>query len=208
MREDIESVLRTRSGAVPTAVGQYRHDAPQPPIEARTGAVRFGSPESREIGRMVQDPTLLAMAPVAPPRSSSRSLVIVAAVVSVLVGVAATAAFFFLREDPKASTKRDDDDDDEAPSKAPPAASSARPAVSSAPPVKSAPAAATASFDAATLAKYRVLEQKGGYLFCVVSQLKYAYPVKTVNDEQVCDTPDGSIPISGLKRYNVAQLRW
>jgi hypothetical protein len=58
--------------------------------------------------------------------------------------------------------------------------------------------------------KYRLLLKDGKYPFCVTSKLKQAYPVRT-NDEgvKVCSgTPEGPIPVDGLKAYQPSQFQW
>lgn len=58
--------------------------------------------------------------------------------------------------------------------------------------------------------KYRLLLKDGKYPFCVTSKLKNAYPVRK-NEEgiQMCmGTPDGSIPVDGLKPYNPSEFQW
>ncbi len=58
--------------------------------------------------------------------------------------------------------------------------------------------------------KYRFLMKDGKYPFCVTSKLKNAYPVRT-NDEgvKVCiGTPDGPIPVEGLKPYQPSEFQW
>jgi hypothetical protein len=58
--------------------------------------------------------------------------------------------------------------------------------------------------------KYRLLLKDGRYPFCVTSKLKQAYPVRT-DDEgvKVCSgTPDGPIPVDGLKAYHPSESQW
>jgi eukaryotic-like serine/threonine-protein kinase len=58
--------------------------------------------------------------------------------------------------------------------------------------------------------KYRLLLKDGKYQFCVTSELKQAYPVRA-DDEgvKVCNgTPEGPIPIDGLKAYHPSEFRW
>ena len=58
--------------------------------------------------------------------------------------------------------------------------------------------------------KYRLLIKDGKYPFCVTSKLRNAYPVRA-NEEgvKVCvGTPDGAIPIDGLKPYQPAEFQW
>ncbi|NUP11630.1 MAG: protein kinase [Polyangiaceae bacterium] len=223
MRDDIASVLR---GDVPThaaaaaAIGDQptRAEASRgvdPATSAPVGSVRFGAPSSREMGAMAEAPTMFAMpAPVVPKKSAPTAL-IVAVGASLLLGIGATTLFFVLREPSgKAETARsrtDDDDDDErteAPRKPTASASTPKLEPSSSPPTATQtarPAAPAVADD-----KYRLLEKKGGYLFCVDSGLKHAYAVKTQSDgSRVCNgAPEGQVPIEGLKPYTVAQPRW
>jgi hypothetical protein len=58
--------------------------------------------------------------------------------------------------------------------------------------------------------KYRLLLKDGKYPFCVTSALKHAYPVRAGDDGvQVCTgTPEGPIPVEGLKKYDPSEFQW
>jgi len=153
--------------------------------------------------------------PVQPPQAatgaqagSKSPLLVIAVIVSLVFAVCLAAGFFFFvrpqgstddaRESADAETSQKD--------KPTPPSTAGRTAA------RTDPTTTTSSSPIPPVpnSKYRLLLKDGKYPFCVTSALKYAYPVHTDdNGMKVCSgTPDGPIPIDGLKKYDPSEFQW
>ena len=122
---------------------------------------------------------------------------------SLVVVACLAAVFFFVRSQGSAEDARESADD-ETSQEAKASGSSRTNAASS---TTSTPSSTRRP---APNSRYRLLLKDGKYPFCVTSKLKQAYPVRT-NDEgvKVCSgTPEGPIPIDGLKAYHPSEVQW
>jgi eukaryotic-like serine/threonine-protein kinase len=139
--------------------------------------------------------------------SNSRSLMM--AGIGIIVVLACLVVFLAFRSPDSAKDTRESADD--AASQENKASGSSRTTATSTNTSKPASIAGPSTArQSATNSKYRYLLKDGKYPFCVTSKLKQAYPVRT-NDEgvKVCiDTPDGPIPVEGLKPYNPYEFQW
>ncbi len=167
-------------------------------IKIDTPAVTAATPVLATSAQMDKPAPQLPAATSAQPASkppSSKIAVIGAAIVAVCLVV----VFFVVRSQ--------DSNSDDGTSQADKAAASSR-TMATAPTTATTTAAATRR--PVTNTKYRFLLKDGKYPFCVTSKLRNAYPVRT-NAEgiQVCvGTPDGAIPVEGLKPYTPAEVQW
>ena len=154
-------------------------------------------------------PSHVTQAPIvmsAQPRSARTSaqagsnspFLVIAVIGSFVVAVCLAVVFFVVRsQDSAEDAQKSADDETSQEDKT----SGSAPSSTAGPPSTRRPAPNS---------KYRLLLKDGKHPFCVTSKLKYAYPVRT-NDEgvKVCSgTPDGPIPIDGLKAYDPSESQW
>lgn len=134
-------------------------------------------------------------------QAGSKSPFLMIAVIGSLVVVVCLVAFFAFRSpDSAKDTTREDQASGRSGTLAP-SSNTSRPSSIVGPSSTRLPASNS---------KYRLLLKDGKYPFCVTSKLKKAYPVRT-NDEgvKVCsDTPEGPIPVEGLKPYSPSESQW
>ncbi|WP_437580628.1 serine/threonine protein kinase [Sorangium sp. So ce887] len=202
MREDVERVLG--ANATPHAPA---------PVSIRADVSSAIS---------VDGPTMAAPAPgqamqAVPPQSAATSpqagsnspFLIIAVIGSFVVAVCLAAVFFVVRSRGSAEDARESADDET--SQEDKASGSSRTMATSSNTSTPSPTAGPSSTPRPALnGKYRLLIKDGKYPFCVTSKLKHAYPVRT-NDEGVkaCSgTPEGPIPIDGLKAYHPSEFQW
>ena len=201
MREDVERALG--SNAIPHAPSavSIRADA--------SAAISVDAPTmaAPAPGQATQAPVVMSVQPQSAATSAqagSKSPFLRIAVIGSLVVVACLAAvFFFVRSQGSAEDARESADD-ETSQEAKASGSSRTNAASS---TTSTPSSTRRP---APNSRYRLLLKDGKYPFCVTSKLKQAYPVRT-NDEgvKVCSgTPEGPIPIDGLKAYHPSEVQW
>ena len=143
-------------------------------------------------------------------QASSKSPFSKIAVIGPIVVVVCLAIVFFVvrSQDSTKDTRESADDETSREDKA--SDGSRTTAASSKTGTPSSIAGPASTRQTASNGKYRLLLKDGKYPFCVTSKLKNAYPVRT-NDEgiKVCSgTPDGPIPVEGLKAYNPSQFQW
>ncbi|WP_437979923.1 serine/threonine protein kinase [Sorangium sp. So ce117] len=213
MREDIERALGTHAAPHAPAPVSIRADVSSP-ISVDAPTMAAPAP-----GQAMQAPMV---APVPPqsaatsPRASSNSpFLIIAVIGSFAVAVCLAAVFFVVRSRDSADDTRESADDEtsqegKASGNPRTMATSSTTSTPSPPSPPSSTAGPPSTRRPASDGKYRLLIKDGKYPFCVTSKLKHAYPVRT-NDEgvKVCSgTPDGPIPIEGLKAYHPSELQW
>ncbi|WP_437973012.1 serine/threonine-protein kinase [Sorangium sp. So ce295] len=213
MREDIERALATHAAPHAPAPVSIRTDVSSPiSVDAPTMAAPAA-------GQAMQAPMVVPVPPqsaATSPRASSNSpFLIIAVIGSFAVAVCLAAVFLVVRSRDSADDTRENandetsQEDNESGSSRTMAASSTT-STPSPPSPPSSTAGPPSTRRPASDGKYRLLVKDGKYPFCVTSKLKHAYPVRT-NDEgvKVCSgTPDGPIPIDGLKAYHPSELQW
>jgi hypothetical protein len=210
MREDIERVLGANATPHAPAPVSIRTDVSSP-ISVDGPTMAAPAP-----GQAMQAPMVVSVSPqsaATSPRASSNSPFLMIAVIgSFAVAVCLAAVFFVVRSQAPAEDTRGSADDET--SQEDKASGSSRTmatsSTTSTPSTPSSTAGPPSTRRPAPNGKYRLLVKDGKYPFCVTSKLKHAYPVRT-NDEgvKVCSgTPDGPIPIDGLKAYHPSELQW
>ncbi|WP_437791022.1 serine/threonine protein kinase [Sorangium sp. So ce693] len=213
MREDIERVLGANATPHAPAPVSIRADVSSP-ISVDGPTMAAPAP-----GQAMQAPMVVPVPPqsaATSPRASSNSpLLMIAVIASFAVAVCLAAVFFVVRSRGSDEGTRESADDetsqeDKASGSSGTMATSSTTSTPSTPSTPSSTAAPPSTRRPAPNSKYRLLVKDGKYPFCVTSKLKHAYPVRT-NDEgvKVCSgTPDGPIPIEGLKAYHPSELQW
>ncbi|WP_437319040.1 serine/threonine protein kinase [Sorangium sp. So ce385] len=221
MREDIERFLAAHAPPHAPAPVSIRADV--------SSAISVDDPTmaAPAPGRAMQAPMIVSVPPqsaaTSPQAGSSSPLLMIAVIGSFAITACLAAAFFVVRSRDSTEEARESADartsqEDEArgssramatsSSTSTPSSTASTPSsATSTPPSTAGPSSARRP---APNSKYRLLIKDGKYPFCVTSKLKYAYPVRT-NDEgvKVCSgTPDGPIPIDGLKAYHPSELQW
>ncbi|HZF51764.1 MAG TPA: serine/threonine-protein kinase [Polyangiaceae bacterium] len=199
MREDIERALSSKATPHAPSAASIRADA-SPAISV--DALTMAAPAP---GQATQAPMAMSVQPRSAATSaragSNSPFLRIAVIGSVAVAVCLAAVFFVVRSRDSSEDARESADD-ETPREARASGSSRTLATSTAGP--------SSTRQPAPNSKYRLLLKDGKYPFCVTSKLKHAYPVRT-NDEgvKVCSgTPDGPIPIDGLKAYHPSEVQW
>jgi serine/threonine protein kinase len=219
MREDIERALGASAATHAPAAVQVRADA--------STAVNVDAPTMAASAVSVDAPTMAAPAPgqatQAPmvtsvqPRSAATSaragsnppFLKIAGIGSFLVAVCIAVVFFAVRSQGSAEDARESADDEKS-REDKPSGSSRTVATSSRTSKPSGAAGPSSTRRPGSINKYRLLLKDGKYPFCVTSELKHAYPVRT-DDEgvKVCNgTPEGPIPIDDLKAYQPSEFKW
>ncbi|WP_437893342.1 serine/threonine protein kinase [Sorangium sp. So ce124] len=210
MREDIERVLGANAAPHAPAPVSIRADVSSP-ISVDGPTMAAPAP-----GQAMQAPMVVPVPPrsaATSPRASSNSpFLMIAVITSFAVAVCLAAVFFVVRSRDSAEGTRESADDETAQEDKTSGSSGtmATSSPTSTPSTPSSTAAPPSTRRPAPNGKYRLLVKDGKYPFCVTSKLKHAYPVRT-NDEgvKVCSgTPDGPIPIEGLKAYHPSELQW
>ncbi|WP_438037792.1 serine/threonine protein kinase [Sorangium sp. So ce128] len=213
MREDIERVLGANATPHAPAPVSIRADVSSP-ISVDGPTMAAPAP-----GHAMQAPMVVPVPPqsaaTSPRASSNPPFLIIAVIGSFAVAVCLAAVFFVVRSQDSAEDTRESADDetsqeDKASGSSRTMATSSTTSTPSTPSTPSSSAAPPSTRPPAPNGKYRLLIKDGKYPFCVTSKLKHAYPVRT-NDEgvKVCSgTPDGPIPIEGLKAYHPSELQW
>jgi serine/threonine protein kinase len=203
MREDIERVLGANAAPnAPTSV-QIRADGSTAiSVDGPTMAANAPSQATQApIGMSAQPQSARTSA----QAGSNSPFLLLAGVGSVVVAVVLAAIFFVVRSKNSAEDARESADDET--SQEDKASGSSRTTATSS---SASPKASSSTPRPAQDGKYRLLLKDGKYQFCVTSELKQAYPVRT-NDEgvKVCSgTPEGPIPIDGMKAYHPSEFRW
>ncbi|WP_437989520.1 serine/threonine protein kinase [Sorangium sp. So ce145] len=213
MREDIERVLGANATPHAPAPVSIRADVSSP-ISVDGPTMVAPAP-----GRAMQAPMAASVphqsAATSPRASSNSPFLIIAVIGSFAVAVCLAAVFLVVRsrapaEDARESANDEASQEDKASRSSPTMATSSN---TSTPPTPSSPSSTAGPPSTprpAPNGKYRLLIKDGKYPFCVTSKLRHAYPVRT-DDEgvKVCSgTPDGPIPIDGLKAYHPRELQW
>ncbi|MDI3287423.1 serine/threonine-protein kinase [Polyangium sp. 15x6] len=217
MREDIERVLGAKAtphAPVPVSIradvsSAISVDGPTmaapAPDEAMQAPMVTPAPDQAMQAPMATSGRPQSAATSAEAGSNSRFLMI-AVIGSVVLVVCLAAVFFVVRSgDSAEDTRESADDDTSREDKA-----SGTMAASSNTSTPSSTAGPSSTRRPAPNGKYRLLLKDGKYPFCVTSKLKNAYPVRT-NDEgvKVCSgTPEGPIPVDGLKAYHPSEFQW
>lgn len=210
MREDIERVLGANAAPHAPAPVSIRADVSSP-ISVDGPTMAAPAP-----GQAMQAPMVVPAPPrsaATSPRASSNSpFLMIAVIASFAVAVCLAAVFFVVRSRGSAEGTRESADDETSQEDKTNGSSGtmATASTASTPSTPSSTAAPPSTRRPAPNGKYRLLVKDGKYPFCVTSKLKHAYPVRT-NDEgvKVCSgTPDGPIPIEGLKAYHPSELQW
>jgi len=199
MREDIERVLGPNSiPHAPSAVSIRADVSPAISVDAPTMAAPAP-------GQALQAPRVMSGQPqsaaTSPQAGSNSPFLMIAVIGSVVVVVCLAVVFFVVRSQGSAEDTRESAAD-ETSQEVKASGSSRTIATSTAGPSSTRRPAANS--------KYRLLLKDGRYPFCVTSKLKQAYPVRT-DDEgvKVCSgTPDGPIPVDGLKAYHPSESQW
>ena len=199
MREDIERALSSKATPHAPSAASIRAEA-SPAISV--DALTMAAPAP---GQATQAPMAMSVQPRSAATSaragSNSPFLRIAVIGSVAVAVCLAAVFFVVRSQDSSEDARESADD-ETPQEARASGSSRTLATST--------GGASSTRQPAPNSKYRFLLKDGKYPFCVTSKLKHAYPVRT-NDEgvKVCSgTPDGPIPIDGLKAYHPSEVQW
>lgn len=210
MREDIERVLGANAAPHAPAPVSIRADVSSP-ISVDGPTMAAPAP-----GQAMQAPMVVPAPPrsaATSPRASSNSpFLMIAVIASFAVAVCLAAVFFVARSRGSVEGTRESADDETSQEDKTSGSSGtmATASTTSTPSTPSSTAAPPSTRRPAPNGKYRLLVKDGKYPFCVTSKLKHAYPVRT-NDEgvKVCSgTPDGPIPIEGLKAYHPSELQW
>ncbi|WP_437323133.1 serine/threonine protein kinase [Sorangium sp. So ce381] len=210
MREDIERVLGANAAPHAPAPVSIRADVSSP-ISVDGPTMAAPAP-----GQAMQAPMVVPAPPrsaATSPRASSNSpFLMIAVIASFAVAVCLAAVFFVARSRGSVEGTRESADDETSQEDKTSGSSGtmATASTASTPSTPSSTAAPPSTRRPAPNGKYRLLVKDGKYPFCVTSKLKHAYPVRT-NDEgvKVCSgTPDGPIPIEGLKAYHPSELQW
>lgn len=210
MREDIERVLGANAAPHAPAPVSIRADVSSP-ISVDGPTMAAPAP-----GQAMQAPMVVPAPPrsaATSPRASSNSpFLMIAVIASFAVAVCLAAVFFVVRSRGSVERTRESADDETSQEDKTSGSSGtmATASTTSTPSTPSSTAAPPSTRRPAPNGKYRLLVKDGKYPFCVTSKLKHAYPVRT-NDEgvKVCSgTPDGPIPIEGLKAYHPSELQW
>ncbi|WP_437957546.1 protein kinase [Sorangium sp. So ce119] len=221
MREDIARVLGANATPHAPAPVSIRADL--------SSAISVDDPTmaAPAPGRATQAPRVVSVPPrsaATSPRAGSNSPFLMIAVVgSFALAVCLAAVFFVVRSQGSAEDTRERAEDetsreDKASGRSRTMATSSSTSAPS--PGTSAPSPSTSAPSSTAEpsstrrpvpdGKYRLLIKDGKYPFCVTSKLKKAYPVRT-DDEgvKVCSgTPEGPIPIDGLKAYHPSEFQW
>jgi eukaryotic-like serine/threonine-protein kinase len=220
MREDIQRVLGANAAPNAPISVQIRADASSAiSVDGPTMAAPALSQVTQAPIVMPAQPPMAAPAPSqvtqapivmpAQPQSartsaqagSNPSFLLPAVVGSVVVAVVLAVIFFVVRSKDSAEEARESANDET--SQEDKASGSPRPTAT---PSSTSAAAPRPGQNG----KYRLLLKDGKYQFCVTSELKQAYPVRA-DDEgvKVCSgTPEGPIPIDGMKAYHPSEFRW
>ncbi|WP_437287524.1 serine/threonine protein kinase [Sorangium sp. So ce406] len=221
MREDIERVLGPNATPHAPAPVSIRADV--------SSAISVDDPTmaAPAPGRAMQAPMVVSV----PPRSAANSpqvgsnspFLMVAVIGSFALAVCLAAVFFVVRSQDSAEDTRESAEDETSQegkasgrsrtmatssSTSTPSSSTSTPSSSTSTPSSTAEPSSTRR--SVPDGKYRLLLKDGKYPFCVTSKLKKAYPVRT-DDEgvKVCGgTPEGPIPIDGLKAYHPSEFQW
>lgn len=206
MREDVERVLGANATPHAPAPVSIRTDG-SPAISVDAPTMAAPAP-----GQATQAPMVMSAQPqdaaTSAQAGSNSPFLMIAVIGSFVVAVCLAAVFFVVRSQDSAEDARESADDET--SQEGKASGSSRTMATSS--NTSAPSSASPSSTLRPVqnGKYRLLLKDGKYPFCVTSELKQAYPVRT-NDEgvKVCNgTPDGPIPIDSLKAYHPSEFRW
>ncbi|HRI68882.1 MAG TPA: serine/threonine-protein kinase [Polyangium sp.] len=184
LRSEVSSVIKVDPPA-PAAAPAAAPTAPTPEPAPKAPEEKASTP---------QLPAATSAQPASKPPSAK-----IAVIGAAIVAVCLVVVFFVVRSQ--------DSNSDDATSQADKAAASSR---TMATPPTTAATTAAATRRPVTNTKYRFLLKDGKYPFCVTSKLRNAYPVRTnAEGVQVCvGTPDGAIPIEGLKSYTTAEIQW
>lgn len=192
--------------------------APAPAVPVRAGelpAINVDAPTmaAPAPGQATQAPMVTSVQPQSAATSaragSNPPFLMIAVIGSFLVAVCIAVVFFVVRLPGSAEDARESADD-ETSREDKPSGSSRTGATSSNTSKPSSTAGPSSTRRPVPISKYRLLLKDGKYPFCVTSKLRHAYPVRT-DDEgvKVCsDTPEGPIPIDGLKPYDPAESQW
>jgi serine/threonine protein kinase len=199
MREDIERVLGPNSiPHAPSAVSIRADVSPAISVDAPTMAAPAP-------GQALQAPRVTSGQPqsaaTSPQAGSNSPFLMIAVIGSVVVVVCLAVVFFVVRSQGSAEDARESAADET--SQDVKASGSSRT-------IATSTAGPSSTRRPAANSKYRLLLKDGRYPFCVTSKLKQAYPVRT-DDEgvKVCSgTPDGPIPVDGLKAYHPSESQW
>ncbi|MDC0677287.1 serine/threonine protein kinase [Sorangium atrum] len=210
MREDIERVLGANATPHAPAPVSIRADVSSP-ISVDGPTMAAPAPGQAMQAPMVV-PVLPQSAATSPRTSTSSPLLMIAVIASFAIAVCLAAVFFVVRSRGSDEGTRESADDETSQEDKTSGSSGtmATSSTTSTPSTPSSIAAPPSTRRPAPNSKYRLLVKDGKYPFCVTSKLKHAYPVRT-NDEgvKVCSgTPDGPIPIEGLKAYHPSELQW
>jgi len=203
MREDVERVLGAHAPPqAPTPVSIRASKSAEVSVDGPTmAAPALSEAMQAPVVTPVQPPSA-AHATSAQAGSSSR-LLMLAVIGSLVVAACLAVVFFVVRSSGSAEDTRASADDEVS-------GSSRTRATSSDTSTPASTAGPSSTRQPAANSKYRLLIKDGKYPFCVTSKLKNAYPVRT-NEEgvKVCSgTPDGPIPIDGLKGYQPSEFQW
>ncbi|WP_437735350.1 serine/threonine protein kinase [Sorangium sp. So ce1335] len=237
MREDIERALGANAAPHAPASVSIRADVSSVIRADVSSEISVDGPTmaAPAPGQAMQPPRAVSVSPRSavtnPQAGSSSPLLIIGVIGSFVVAVCLAAVFFVVRsrgsaEDagvrppdsagdtrvrpPGSAGDARERADDEASQEGRASGGARAMATASSPMTPSSTAAPSSTLRPAPNGKYRLLIKDGKYPFCVTSKLKQAYPVRT-NDEgvQVCTgTPDGPVPIDGLKAYHPSEFRW
>ncbi|WP_437336916.1 serine/threonine protein kinase [Sorangium sp. So ce394] len=223
MREDIERVLGASAPPHAPTPASIRADV--------SSAISVDGPTmaAPAPSQAMQAPMVVSVPPqsvaTSPQADSNSPFLMIAVIGSFVVAALLAAVLFVVRSRGSAEDARESADDETSQedkasgssrtmatssSTSTPSSSTSTPSSTAGPSPTSPTAAPLPTRRPAPNGKYRLLMKDGKYPFCVTSKLKYAYPVRT-NDEgvKVCSgTPDGPIPIDGLKAYHPSELQW
>jgi serine/threonine protein kinase len=229
MREDIERVLGASATPSAPASVSIRADgstsinvdaptmaAPAPSQATRAPMAAPAPSQATQAPMAAPAPSQATQAPIvmsAQPQSaatsaqagSNSSFLRIAVIGSLVVAVGLAAVVFVVRSQNSAEDARGSADDET--SQEDKASGSSRTSATSSNTSTTTPSSTRRPVQNG---KYRLLLKDGKYPFCVTSELKQAYPVRT-DDEGVkmCNgTPEGPIPIDSLKAYHPSEFRW
>jgi serine/threonine protein kinase len=206
MREDIERALGASAAPHAPASVAIRADASSAvSVDAPTMAAPAPDQATQAPMAMPVQPEHAATGARAGSRSPS---LLIAVIGSFAVAACLAAVFFFVRSQSSEEDARERPNDE----KSREDERSGRSRTSATSSNTSTPSSTSPSSTRRPVqnGKYRLLLKDGKYPFCVTSELKHAYPVRT-NDEgvKVCNgTPEGPIPIDDLKAYQPSESRW
>lgn len=203
MREDIERVLG--ANAIPDASN---------PVSIRadvSSAISVDGPTmaAPAPSQATQAPVVMSAEPQRAATSaqagSNSPFLMFAVIGSFVLAVGLAAVFFVVRSQNSAEDARESADDET--SQEDKASGRSRTGATSSSTSTTTPSSTRGPV---SNGKYRLLIKDGKYPFCVTSALKQAYPVRT-DDEgvKVCNgTPEGPVPIDGLKAYHPSEFQW